>query len=297
MRFRATYLTIFSLAATVTAAQALEICGDMRQGELFYIRGNPMENTNIFNNLDKKSYFSDKQGITLVALHRNAPKEVKMVVYAENGSKTSYELEIAPAQWDIQRVEGVQPHHVAPSKTHAAEIAREQKDVNMALAGAKSGGKPAGVADSYSFWSEGFILPVEGRISGHFGNQRIFNGVPKSPHSGTDIAAPEGTPVKASAAGKVVLSGKDYFYTGNMVIIDHGHQLQTIYAHLKDATVVAGDDVRQGDIIGHVGKTGRATGPHLHWGASLNNVRFRPHSLLDLADKKCRNITGKYMGE
>jgi murein DD-endopeptidase MepM/ murein hydrolase activator NlpD len=285
------------LAATVTAAQALEICGDMRQGELFYIRGNPMENTNIFNNLDKKSYFSDKQGITLVALHRNAPKEVKMVVYAENGSKTSYELEIAPAQWDIQRVEGVQPHHVAPSKTHAAEIAREQKDVNRALAGAKGGGKPAGAADSYSFWSEGFILPVEGRISGHFGNQRIFNGVPKSPHSGTDIAAPEGTPVKASAAGKVVLSGKDYFYTGNMVIIDHGHQLQTIYAHLKDATVVAGDDVRQGDIIGHVGKTGRATGPHLHWGASLNNVRFRPHSLLNLADKKCRNITGKYMGE
>ena len=297
MRFRATYLTIFSLAATVTAAQALEICGDMRQGELFYIRGNPMENTNIFNNLDKKSYFSDKQGITLVALHRNAPKEVKMVVYAENGSKTSYELEIAPAQWDIQRVEGVQTHHVAPSKTHAAEIAREQKDVNMALAGAKGGGKPASAADSYSFWSEGFILPVEGRISGHFGNQRIFNGVPKSPHSGTDIAAPEGTPVKASAAGKVVLSGKDYFYTGNMVIIDHGHQLQTIYAHLKDATIVAGDDVRQGDIIGHVGKTGRATGPHLHWGASLNNVRFRPHSLLDLADKKCRNITGKYMGE
>ena len=297
MRFRATYLTIFSLAATVTAAQALEICGDMRQGELFYIRGNPMENTNIFNNLDKKSYFSDKQGITLVALHRNAPKEVKMVVYAENGSKTSYELEIEPAQWDIQHIKGVQTHHVAPSKTHAAEIAREQKDVNMALAGAKGGGKPASAADSYRFWSEGFILPVEGRISGHFGNQRIFNGVPKSPHSGTDIAAPEGTPVKASAAGKVVLSGKDYFYTGNMVIIDHGYGLQTIYAHLKDATVVAGDDVRQGDIIGHVGKTGRATGPHLHWGASLNNVRFRPHSLLDLADKKCRNITGKYMGE
>ena len=138
-----------------------------------------------------------------------------------------------------------------------------------------------------NYWQKGFILPVEGRISGNFGNQRIFNGIPKSPHSGTDIAAPAGTEVKAAGDGIVVLNGKDYFYTGNMVIIDHGQGLQTIYAHLQESKVKLGDKVKQGDVIGLVGSTGRATGPHLHWGASLNNVRFRPHSLLDIKDKKC----------
>ena len=296
MRFRAICLIIFSVVMITASARALEICGDFKQGELFYIRGNPKENIVIFNNLRKKSYFSDKYGMTLIALHRDAPEKVKMVVYPGTDAGTSYELSIEPAVWDIQRVDGVQQHHVAPSKSHEAEILREQRDVNRALAGAKAGGLASKRDELYSFWSEGFVLPVEGRISGHFGNQRIFNGVPKSPHSGTDIAAPEGTPVKASAAGTVVLSGKDYFYTGNMVIIDHGHGLKTIYAHLKEAAVQEGDDVYQGQVIGYVGQTGRATGPHLHWGASLNNVRFRPHSLLNLTDKQCHYVTGKYMG-
>ena len=140
------------------------------------------------------------------------------------------------------------------------------------------------------YWRDGFILPVEGRISGEFGNQRVFNGIPKSPHSGTDIAAPEGTPIKAAGNGKVILNGKDYFYTGNMVIIDHGQGLQTIYAHMKESKVKVGDEVKKGQIIGLVGHTGRATGPHLHWGASLNNVRFRPHSLLNINNKKCNKI-------
>ena len=140
-------------------------------------------------------------------------------------------------------------------------------------------------------------MPVEGRISGHFGNQRIFNGVPKNPHSGTDIAALLGTEIKASGDGKVVLSGKDYFYTGNMVIIDHGAGLHTIYAHLQKAVVKSGDLVKKGEVIGYVGQTGRAIGAHLHWGASLNGVRFRPHSLLNINDKRCKKFSGTYMGE
>ena len=134
-------------------------------------------------------------------------------------------------------------------------------------------------------------LPITGSITSPFGYRTDPITGEVSYHSGTDIAAPEGTPVKASGSGKVILSGKNYFYTGNMVIIDHGQGLQTIYAHLKEAKVKAGEIVKQGQIIGLVGHTGRATGPHLHWGASLNNVRFRPHSLLNLNHKTCRNIT------
>lgn len=293
MPFRVICLMICSLTAFMPLAQALEICGDLRQGELLYLRNNPKEKNIFFNNLGKKVYFSDEDGITLVALHRDVPKKVKFAVYSGGDAGTEYALQIEPAVWDIQRVNGVAPAKVTPNKSHEAEILREQRDVNRVLAG----GKSANVPETHDFWREGFILPIEGKISGNFGNQRIFNGIPKSPHSGTDIAAPEGTPVKASGSGVVVLSGKDYFYTGNMVMIDHGRQLTTIYAHLKDATVKEGDAVRQGDVIGHVGKTGRATGPHLHWGASLNNVRFRPHSLLDLNNKVCRQVEGTDMGE
>lgn len=297
MPFKAICLIICSLCAAADAA-ALEICGDLKQGELLYLKhdsGNDDFNKVLFNNnLGKKVYFSDKFGRTPVALHRDAEKRVNFTVYDGRDEGKKYELPIAPATWDIQRINGVAQSKVTPtSAADLAEIRREQNDVNMVLAGTKQGGMPSQAEDSYGFWSEGFILPVEGRISGNFGNQRIFNGTPKSPHSGTDIAAPEGTPVKASGSGVVVLSGKDYFYTGNMVIIDHGHQLKTIYAHLQKAEVKAGDKVRQGDVIGYVGKTGRATGAHLHWGASLNNVRFRPHSLLNLNEKECVRLEEK----
>ena len=290
MPFKAICLMICSLCVAVDAA-ALEICGDLKQGELLYLKHDSSENNKnkvlIYNNLGEKNYSSDELNRTPLALHRNAEKNVNFIVYDEYGNSRKYSLQVKPTVWDIQRINGVVQSKVTPtSDADLAEIKREQGDVNRVLAATKSDKLQSDIDNNY-FWNEGFILPVEGRISGHFGNQRIFNGTPKSPHSGTDIAAPEGTPVKASGSGVIVLSGKDYFFTGNMVIIDHGHQLQTIYAHLQKATVKVGDKVRQGDTIGYVGKTGRATGAHLHWGASLNNVRFRPHSLLDIKAKKC----------
>lgn len=108
----------------------------------------------------------------------------------------------------------------------------------------------------------------------------------QNPHQGMDIAAKEGTPVKAASDGNVVLAYPNLFYSGNVVVIDHGFGLQTIYAHLQEMKVKRGDKVKQGDIIGLVGKTGRVTGPHLHWGASLRNVRFNPQSLLDMNTKQ-----------
>lgn len=288
MPFKAICLMIFSFCISgLTSATALEICGEAKQGELLIVRGINTKKVTLFNNLNKKDYLLDEEGGTLIALHRDAPKKVELAVYSGTDAGDLYELDITPVKWDIQRIDGVKKHHVTPSGQHQKEIAREQKDVGQALAQKNMAG----------YWREGFILPVDGRISGQFGNQRIFNGVPKNPHSGTDIAAPEGTKVKASGSGIVVLSGRDYFYTGNMVVVDHGMGLQTIYAHLKDATVKKGDVVKKGEIIGYVGKTGRATGAHLHWGASLNNVRFSPHSLLDINEKKCRHINGNYMGE
>ncbi|MBO6289747.1 MAG: M23 family metallopeptidase [Alphaproteobacteria bacterium] len=292
---------ICSTFVVTQTAKALEICGDLKQGELIVIKDTNAKSVTLYSgeniktlsdpnytSKNKKDYLVSGDGITLMALHRDTPSMVTIGAYPYTDAGTLYELQIEPTAWDIQKINGVAQSKVTPTgKTDLKEIERERRDLGRAITYRKSG----------NAWRNGFIEPIEGRISGHFGNQRIFNGVPKSPHTGVDIAAPEGTPVKASGDGIVILSGKDYFYTGNMVVIDHGQSLQTIYAHLKSAVVKEGDIVSKGDVIGYVGKTGRATGPHLHWGASLNNVRFRPHSLLDINEKRCKTIDGTYTGE
>ena len=127
-----------------------------------------------------------------------------------------------------------------------------------------------------------FIKPSEGRLSGVFGSQRILNGIKKNPHGGMDIAAPIGTPIKATAKGKVILARKGLYYTGNIVIIDHGFDLKSMYIHMNDIHVREGDIVEQGKVIGTIGMTGRVTGPHLHWNIYLNNIKINPELLLSI---------------
>jgi len=122
-------------------------------------------------------------------------------------------------------------------------------------------------------------LPTDGRLTARFGLRRFFNGQPRKPHSGIDIAAPAGTVVRAPAAGTVLRIG-DYFFNGNTLFIDHGQGLVTMYNHLRRVRVSVGDHVQRGEVIGEVGQTGRVTGPHLHWSVSLNDVRVDPLLLL-----------------
>jgi len=129
-------------------------------------------------------------------------------------------------------------------------------------------------------WEGRFIAPVEGKVAGTFGLRRLMNGQARSPHTGEDIKAPEGTPVVASNTGKVILVGNFYF-NGNAVIIDHGLGLFSMYFHLLNTAVKEGETVRKGDPIGAVGHSGRATGPHLHWGMRLNGARVNPFSLVE----------------
>ena len=130
-------------------------------------------------------------------------------------------------------------------------------------------------------WDGEFIEPTHGRISGRFGSRRIINGQSKNPHSGEDIAAPRGTPVAAMNSGKVRLI-IDHFFTGKGVILDHGVGLYSMYFHLSQTSVKDGQVVKKGQTIGKVGSTGRATGPHLHWGVRLNGSRINPYSLTNL---------------
>jgi len=122
-------------------------------------------------------------------------------------------------------------------------------------------------------------MPTQGPISSPFGLKRFFNGEPRNPHSGLDIAAPEGTPITAPSEAVVSAVG-NYFFNGNTVMLDHGHGLITMYCHLSRIDVAVGESVRPGKVIGLVGKTGRVTGPHLHWSVSLNDARIDPNLLL-----------------
>ncbi|VAX14125.1 Peptidase, M23/M37 family [hydrothermal vent metagenome] len=156
-------------------------------------------------------------------------------------------------------------HMVNPTAKDMQRIRSEKKIITAAL----------------SHWTQQakvetrFIVPIHGRLSSPFGLRRFFNQQARKPHSGLDIAAPKGTLIKAAADGTVITTG-NFFFDGNTVFIDHGQGLITMYCHMSKISVKAGMKVRQGEEIGKVGMTGRATGPHLHWGVSLNNVRVEP---------------------
>jgi len=141
-------------------------------------------------------------------------------------------------------------------------------------------------------WSGPFVLPLKGRISGAFGQRRILNKSPRSPHGGLDIAAPRGTPVVSAGGGRVAYVGRFFFY-GKFVLVDHGLGLFTLYAHLNSTDLKKGEAVKAGQTIGRVGATGRATGPHLHFAVSIGGARVSPLGFIALTERLTRLMAGK----
>ncbi len=208
-------------------------------------------------------------GRFVFGIGRDESRDARVDVRRPDGQHERIEVAVKKRDWPIERVSGVPPATVDPPPEIAARIAREQAAV------AAQRGRDE--AMPYAF--QGFIWPVDGRISGRFGRQRSYNGKPGAPHSGTDIAAPQGTPVKAPAAGVVVLAEPDFYLTGGTVLIDHGHGVGSNFLHLSKLDVGVGQRLEQGEVIGRVGATGRATGPHLHWGLTWFQVRLDPQLL------------------
>ena len=142
-------------------------------------------------------------------------------------------------------------------------------------------GKVWDIFTEENLWEGNFVKPVEGKLSGDFGLRRIINNEPRSPHTGVDVDAPEGTPVYAPNHGRVVFVD-ELFFSGKSLVIDHGFGLFTMYFHLSEILVAEGDNIKKGQLMAKVGKTGRATGPHLHWGMRFSGARVNPASIINL---------------
>lgn len=195
------------------------------------------------------------------------PGELEITVSGA-GPQVTRSVAVGIKNYPEQRLTIKDQRKVEPNPDDLARIERE-KEVTEAIKRRFSPPAPA----------TAFSLPASGPLSSRFGLRRIFNGQPRNPHAGLDVAAGSGAPVKAPADGVVANTG-DYFFNGNTVFIDHGQGLVTAYMHLSRLDVRAGQPVRQGETLGAVGATGRATGPHLHWAVILNNTPVDPELFL-----------------
>lgn len=217
----------------------------------------------------KKVRVSD-DGVFLVGFSRDDNKPVTVNVVTPEGGKFSETLDIRQRKYAIQRIDGLPQSKVTPDKSVLERIRREGAEISAARKR----------DDARTDFISGFIWPVEGRLSGFYGSQRILNGVPKQPHYGIDFAAPSGAPVRAPAGGIVTYANPDMYYSGGTLVLDHGHGLSSSFLHLSKLDVKVGDRVEQGDVIAAVGKTGRATGPHLDWRINLFKQRLDPQFVM-----------------
>ena len=261
-------LFVLFAALPGTAARAqdlLRLTGDLVQGGL--VVGRTIPGTIL--RLDTQTIAVGAGGDFAFGFGRDAPGRATLVARYPDGDREARTLDVGRRDYDIQRIDGVAPRFVAPPDAAAARIARDRVLIREARTGFRDPGP----------LPQNFEWPVAGPVTGVYGSQRIFNGEPRRPHFGLDIAAPEGAAILAPAAGRVRLT-HDLFFSGNSVIVDHGYGIFTTYIHMSAIDVEEGQAVIRGDLLGRVGATGRATGPHLHMGLNWYTVPLDPQRLL-----------------
>ena len=257
-------LLTLGLLLITTSSFAVTFNGKFIQGS--FILGKTEPNSEVF--IDKKKVKVTPEGFFVFGLGRDRKNDVVITV-----NKKKIVKKVFKREYNIQRIDGLDEKKVTPPEEVYERIKRENKWIGEARA----------INSDLTFFVKKFIVPIdEAIITGVYGSQRILNGKPKWPHYGLDFAADEGTKIKAMLDGTVTLVKSDLYYTGGTLIFDHGHGISTLYMHLQDVLVEKGQKVKQGDIIGTVGATGRATGAHLDVRLNWFNTRLDPATVLEI---------------
>ncbi|MBT5560439.1 MAG: M23 family metallopeptidase [Proteobacteria bacterium] len=246
---------------------AIDIQGDFVQGGL--VLGKVSAGSTV--TYDGQDVRVSEAGQFVIGFHRDELATVPLQITLPSGEQLSRSLEIAPREYNIQRVEGVPQRTVDPPADQIERIQREAREIGAA----KRTNRPH--LDFLGAWQ----WPVAGPISGVYGSQRVYNGTPGRPHYGVDIARPTGTPVHAPQGGYVTFANPDTYFSGGLILIDHGHGLSSSFLHLSAVNVEVGQRVEQGEVIGEIGATGRASGPHLDWRMDIGKRRVDPQLLVE----------------
>ena len=250
-----------------TNVYAVEFKGDFKQGS--FILGKASPNTKIF--IDNRNIRVSKEGYFAFGLDRDRKNDV-IINIQKDGETKKIIKKIFKRKYKIQRIDGLPPKQVTPPP----EVYERIKKDNILI------GKARSVDTAFDFFKNKFIYPIDKYIiTGVYGGQRILNGKPRRPHYGIDFHAPEGTPVKAMMDGEVTLAEKDMYFTGGTIIFDHGHGISTLFMHMKDINVKVGQKIKQGQIVGTLGQSGRATGPHLDIRLNWFDVKLDPATILN----------------
>ena len=247
-----------------TSSFAVTFDGNFIQGS--FILGKTEPGSEVF--IDRKKVKVTSEGYFAFGLGRDRKNDVVITINEKKIIKKVFKRE-----YKIQRIDGLEEKKVTPPEEVYERIKRENKWI----------GEARTINSDLTFFKNQFVIPVENAIiTGVYGSQRILNGKPKWPHYGLDFAADEGTKIKAMLDGVVTLAESDLFYTGGTLIFDHGHGISTLYMHMEKILVKKGQKVKQGDIIGTVGSTGRATGAHLDVRLNWFQTRLDPATVLDI---------------
>ena len=261
-------IILFFVFLMTSKAFALSFDGKFIQGH--FIVGKTLPGTKIW--IDKKQVKVTDDGYFVFGIGRDRKYDVT-ITSQNQGKKEKIVKKVKKRKYKIQRIDGLPEKKVTPPPEVYERIKRENKIIAEARA----------IESNLTFFKNKFIAPLENAIiTGVYGSQRILNGKPKWPHYGIDFAAKEGTKIKAMLDGTATMVENDLFYTGGTLIFDHGHGISTLYMHMQKIFVKKGQKVKQGDIIGTVGSTGRSTGAHLDVRLNWFGTRLDPMTVLNL---------------
>lgn len=264
------FISIILILTFTISAQEIKFYGEAKQGGIIIGEGKNV----IGATLDKTKLQVDKNGVFIFGFDRDAKGKFNLKVKFKDKKVENIEYNLEKKQFEEQKLQ-IANRYVTPPKKLRKKIQLEAQLMNSARA------KVGKVKDA--FFMEGFVYPVDSiDIRAAFGLQRILNGKPSNVHNGLDFSGVEGDSIRAITDGIVRIAGKNFFYNGNFILLDHGQGLTSVYLHMSKIIAKENQKVKKGEVIGLVGSTGRATGPHLHLGVQWYKKRIDPMSLLEL---------------